>query len=95
MLKHRILKGRIAMAVPKSVSLGASVAVALVAALLAASSTVGNSFAEPENQQLNARINDLENRVAELERMQTTVILPAPQAPAQIPGNWKPKAIMA
>jgi hypothetical protein len=50
--------------------------------------------AQPDAEGLLGRVNALEKRVAELEKRQaTTVMLPAGQAPKQIPPGWSPQTI--
>jgi len=50
--------------------------------------------AQPDADGLIGRVNALEKRVAELEKRQaTTVMLPAQQAPKQIPPGWSPRTI--
>ena len=50
--------------------------------------------ARPDAEGLMSRVDALEKRVAEIEKRQaTTVMLPAEQAPKQIPSGWSPRTI--
>jgi hypothetical protein len=82
------------MNIAKKVAFGATtVALCLTLAVSVGSIFADNFKAAPasDSEALVARIRDLENRVAELEKKQATVLLPAQQAPTQIPRGWSPK----